>query len=252
MATSQNGWPVVTSKDQYHFYPVPGDTSKKPGTVSLRKGDVATVMLELLGDLQQIEAAVWPGIWGGYVRPIRGKSSGYSNHASYTAIDWNAPQHGRQMHDRYLGWTDAQVAKIHHLLATKYAGLIRWGADYNKSNDPNGTPFDPMHFEIIGTPAEIRALARQLVANAPQPQPGKGEDKMMVLVKTQGKPARFVSSDMTWLTWIQDEDQLSRVTGEMERRGLNTNVTDAKPGTIAAGKYGQLVPGSPKPPADSF
>lgn len=153
---SQNGWPVASSAD-IHYYQLVG------GKVGLRKGAVATVLVALAGDLQKLERAVWPGIWGWYVRPIRGQSTGYSNHASGTAMDWNAPTHPRQSGSRYLGWSSSQVVAIHHLLTGKYAGVIRWGADYRT------TPYDPMHFEINASPAAVARLAGELSRPAPPP-----------------------------------------------------------------------------------
>lgn len=201
MLTSQNDWEVATVED-VHYYPIPGDHSKNAGTVALRKGIVATVLLALMGDLQKIQPAVWPGMWGWFVRPIRGETTGYSNHASATAFDWRAPIHPRQSGSRYLGWTDAQVNEIHALLAGKYRGLVRWGGDYRSK------PYDPMHFEINARPTDPRLaeLAAALTRPTP-PGPPTGEDDMGYTLAqfkgTDGKPiAAVFASDGKQMFWV--------------------------------------------------
>lgn len=196
MATSQNGWDVATVAD-VHYYPIPGDHSANAGTVALRKGSVATVLLALMGDLQKIQPAAWPGMWGWFVRPIRGQTTGWSNHASATAFDWRAPIHPRQSGSRYLGWTEAQVNTIHALLAGKYRGLIRWGGDYHS------TPYDPMHFEINVQPDDPRlAQLAAALTSAPTPTPPHVTgDKMQALAKSRTSPAEYVT-DGIYRRWI--------------------------------------------------
>lgn len=158
MATSQNGYTVpLTAAGKaltIHYYSLPG------GTIGLRKGDAALVLLYVANRFHhEVEALRWPGVWGFAVRPIRGQTSGYSNHASGTAIDLNAPAHPRfstrQDDKRYRGFTTSQVAQIRRILAS-CDGAIRWGADYQHG------PYDPMHFEINTDSAHLAALADKL------------------------------------------------------------------------------------------
>lgn len=152
MSTSQNGWPVLPRGSSLDNAPVAG-VKLSPG---VRSGDVAVVLhwiAQQVNDRVEKLHAGW--CWGYAYRAIRGQTSGYSNHASATAIDLNAPDHGRQSSSPHLGYTAAQVAEIHRIL-TACAGLVRWGGDYSPG------PYDPMHFEINGTPAQIAALAGKL------------------------------------------------------------------------------------------
>jgi hypothetical protein len=55
-------------------------------------------------------------------RPIRDQETGYSNHASATAIDLNATQHPRGVKRT---WTTAERAAIDRHLA-EYEGVVRW------------------------------------------------------------------------------------------------------------------------------
>jgi hypothetical protein len=209
-AKSQNGWPVATVND-IHYYPIPGDVSSNKGTVAFRKGAVTVVLLDLAEQLEHLEPAVWPGIWGWFVKPISG-STVYSNHASGTALDWNAPKHPRQSRFAYLGWSEANVSTIHRLLATRYQGLIRWGADYVNATH------DPMHFEINGDEAQINALAAKLLTPVPAPPPvvpPATEDDVMFLVSVKtvksGYPvpaAKFLSNGIE-RRWIPDEAHLA-------------------------------------------
>lgn len=154
MATSQNGYSVPLSTASrartIHYYSLPG------GHVGLRAGDVALILLYVANRFHnEVQRLQWPGVWGFAVRPIRGQSSGYSNHASGSALDLNAPHHPRQSHDRYAGFTDRQVATIHSILKSTN-GTVRWGGDYHS------TPYDPMHFEINGSTAAVKAFADKL------------------------------------------------------------------------------------------
>lgn len=75
-----------------------------------------------------------------------------SNHASGTAIDLNAPDHP-------LGepgtFTDEQVARIRALL-DELAPVVAWGGDFDRP--------DEMHFEVVGTPEEVAAVAARISA----------------------------------------------------------------------------------------
>ena len=74
-----------------------------------------------------------------------------SNHAGGYALDLNAPSHG-------LGavgtFSPAQVRAIRSVLA-EVNGVVRWGGDYTGRKDE-------MHVEIVGTPAQVAAVAARL------------------------------------------------------------------------------------------
>lgn len=153
MSTSQNGWPVLASGSSLlHRWTVP-DTDR---AFTLRNGSAGFLLVHLALFLdEKVEPIDREGTWDdwGYAyRPVRGQTSGFSNHASGTAIDYNATQHP-------LGttgnWTPEQVAAIHARLR-RYDGCIRWGGDYSGRKDP-------MHFEINASLSACERVARQLI-----------------------------------------------------------------------------------------
>lgn len=163
MLESQNGYPVpVTLAEQAATLT---DVTVVGGVLRLRKGDVACVEQYLFDQLALLEVPMWPGCWSFYVRPIRGETTGYSNHGSGSAFDFSAPKHPRQSFDRYDGWTAAHVAAIHRLLS-ELDGVIRWGGDYHSE------PYDPMHFEINASPAAVAKVAAKIRAGQMPGQKG--------------------------------------------------------------------------------
>jgi hypothetical protein len=136
--------------------------------LAIRPGDVATILTEVARRWHaEVEPLDLPGEhdeWGWAFRPVRGKSSGYSNHASATAIDLNATRHPRgvPVSDTL---TSAQVSRIRAILASMYdkdygASIVRWGGDYKTS------PPDAMHFEIANgvTPAMASRVADRITS----------------------------------------------------------------------------------------
>lgn len=163
MVASQNGW-RANDRSVIVSYPLPG------GSIALRQGSPGLVLCHVLRRFHnEVEALVWPGIWGYAERPIRGGTE-LSNHASGTAGDANAPRHplGTQPAANFAAW---QIDKIHEIL-TECEGLIRWGGDYTGRKDG-------MHFEVNDgvTLEQLDALWAKLQAKydgqvpAPAPTP---------------------------------------------------------------------------------
>lgn len=154
MATSQNGWSVYTSSSVLKTLPWI--------TGRVRPGDVA-VVFDWLGARfnAQVEKITPVWSWGWAYRPIAGQTSGYSNHASGTAVDLNAPAHPLGKAGTFSA---KQVLAIHKILDdTKIGGVkvIRWGGDYTGRKDE-------MHFEINAGSAKLHDLATK-VARQPAP-----------------------------------------------------------------------------------
>lgn len=142
MSTSQNGWHVVTSA---------ADLTQ----LEWITGRVHPALHSIFDALcRRFDAEVEPirrdWSWGWAYRPIRGRSTGWSNHASGCAIDLNAPAHPIGKANTF---TAAERRRIHAILID-FPG-IRWGGDYA------GRP-DDMHFEWIGTPADAARLTERL------------------------------------------------------------------------------------------
>ena len=145
MATyrSQNGWPVHSNQNNL----VP---------LSYVTGKVAPAALPILQHFcdwfnKNVEPINKNESWGYAYRAIRGKTTGYSNHASGTAVDLNAPKHPLGARNTF---TTAQAAAIRKQLK-KYKGAIRWGGDYSYRKDE-------MHFEINASPAKVASVMKSL------------------------------------------------------------------------------------------
>lgn len=142
MATSQNGWGV-------YFSPPSGLMRWITGRI--RTGDVETIFEYLCSRLNEIEENRPEWSWGWAVRAVRGQTAGYSNHASATAIDYNAPAHPLGVSGT---WTPKEKAAINALLADMN-GVVRWGENYT-------TRKDGMHFEINKGRVAVFQLARKI------------------------------------------------------------------------------------------
>ncbi len=145
MALSQNGWSALPT--------TVGLVNDRWITGKVRAGDVATIF-DYLG--QRFNAEVEPIVkahsWGWNYRDIRGATA-LSNHASGTAVDYNAPAHP-------LGETgtfsSARRGAIRRILSD-LGGVVRWGGDYSGRKDE-------MHFEIVGSPPAVAAVAARIRA----------------------------------------------------------------------------------------
>lgn len=145
MAVSQNGWSALPT--------TAGLVNDRWITGKVRAGDVATIF-DYLG--QRFNAEVEPIVkahsWGWNYRDIRGATS-LSNHASATAVDYNAPAHPLGKSGTFSA---AQRAAIDRILAS-LGGVVRWGGNYSGRKDE-------MHFEIVGSAAAVAAVAARIRA----------------------------------------------------------------------------------------
>lgn len=163
MVRSYNGWAASTSASAIGVNTTwePIKSHRFPGGV--KSGDVETVMTYLV---RQLDARVEPiemyapgDEWGWAFRPNRNNPDTLSCHASATAIDYNATRHPNRV--KYT-WTRAQTREIHKIL-DELGGVIKWLEG-----------FDEMHFEVRGTPAQVRVVAQRLhstPAAPPKPPP---------------------------------------------------------------------------------
>jgi hypothetical protein len=153
VATSQNGYPVLFANGTSGPLPrlrkwiVPDSNT----FVYLRDGSTGFVLTWIAAwwdeNIRQIDLGIFDD-WGWNVRPVRGQTSGYSNHSSGTAIDVDATRHPRGV-EVGKNLTAEQISKIHDMLGY-LERVIRWGGDYNST-------VDAMHFEVN---APLDALER--------------------------------------------------------------------------------------------
>ena len=164
-ATSQNGWPTI---------PAYGDARLKALswiTGDVLAGDVWTIF-DWLG--RRFNAEVEPirkaDSWGYAPRAIIGSTT-TSNHASGTAVDFNASTHQLGASGTFAAAKTAAIRKIVADTVVDGVQVVRWGGDYSGRKDE-------MHFEINlasngVTAAKVAALAARVstVALAATSQP---------------------------------------------------------------------------------
>lgn len=162
MPYSQNGY-SANDRSKIATYTVPGTQQRIP----IRKGTVATVLLYVASRFnREVERLHLGWSWGYAERTIRGSSTTLSNHASGTAIDLNAPAHPLGT-DPAANYSATEVRAIQRILRD-CRGVVRWGGNYSGRKDG-------MHFEIVGSQAEVDSLAARIKSPAPAPKPAKGE-----------------------------------------------------------------------------
>lgn len=154
MNTSQNGWPLLANDSaELHTWVIPARNGEFK--LRLRNGSAGFLLAHLLlWYSETIESLKGKTVddWGYAYRPIRGTTTGWSNHASGTAADANATQHPLGLRGTFAPW---QYLKIRARLLI-YAGCIRWGGDYvNRA--------DEMHFELNKPMADVERRARRLM-----------------------------------------------------------------------------------------
>lgn len=131
--------------------------------LTVRRGSAGFLLCHLAlwfdNHVERLDEGVWDE-WGHAIRPVRGQTSGYSNHAAGTAIDLNATRHPFHVATSAT-FTPKQVAAIRARLGL-YSGTIDWGGDWRPGNQ------DGMHFEIAPgtTMGKCETVARRLLDTA--------------------------------------------------------------------------------------
>ena len=155
MATSQNGWPVLSASDRrMRKWQIPGANRH----LMLRDGSAGFLLVHNAvwfdEHIERLDLGTWDE-WGWANRDVRGMHGVVSNHASGTASDLNATRHPRGV-AIHKTFTEAQINAIHRRLKL-YRGCLRWGGDYQHS-EPDG-----MHFEIDAALNVVEASAKRLL-----------------------------------------------------------------------------------------
>jgi hypothetical protein len=154
MATSYNGWRVLSSSQPVRF------TAGGRSWYAANR-DVAIVFAYLINRFDAEVESVDGGQlddWSFAVRPVRGQEASATNmscHSSATAVDINATKHPRFAHGTFSSAKTAAVRRI--LAAINHDDqIIRWGSDYVSA------PIDSMHFEIVAGERSVRQAADRL------------------------------------------------------------------------------------------
>jgi hypothetical protein len=153
MANSQNGWPVDPTGAKQDRAPLIRNITVPNG---VRAGDVAVVFRWLAREYDRRVEKLIPGwCWGWFVKKIEG-SSVVSNHASGTAVDFNAPDNPMGSGTTRRSMTQRQIDAC-HAIERESGGVLRWGGDFSRN--------DPMHWEIVGSQAETKRFADEIRAD---------------------------------------------------------------------------------------
>ena len=146
---SQNGWDASKDPAEIHIksFPIEGTAIKIRCQATAGK-ILAAFAAEFHALVEPIDAGSLDD-WGYAYRNVRGKTEDISNHSSGTAIDLNASKHPLGKENTFT----PEQRKTLDMLCKKYH--LRGGYTYK-------TRKDDMHFEIVETPAQVKALIAEL------------------------------------------------------------------------------------------
>lgn len=175
MAISRNGWDVYSSGSNSKLVNFPWVTGK------VRGGD-HYVVLDYIAKRwnAEVETIRKDWSWGYANRAVRGASV-ISEHATGTAVDFNAPLHGLGQKNTFSASDQARIRQI----MKDVSHAARWGGEWSRPDD--------MHVELIGGNALIGRVADQIRAGK---LPGAGSVKPAGNVKPS-KPKPKPSSRPT-------------------------------------------------------
>lgn len=229
MAKSQNGWPVVgaTACDNGTFEGV-----RLPNGVL--KGDVATVARwQMKLYKATVEPLVAKTCWGWYAKKIEGTNV-YSNHASATAWDINAPQHPMGVPTKNT-MSSKEIAACREIVR-KSNGVLRWGGDYTGRQDA-------MHWEIIASPAKVSAFVDSLKKPQGAPKMEKISGYLPVLKRGMTDPLPVVGNYVRKLQRLHaiSADGVFGAGTEAEVRAFNRQYLDRNDGIADADHWARLL-----------
>lgn len=151
MALSQNGF-EANNRSLIHDPVIPGTDINFPG--GLRRGAVTTVLIYVAAQLHErvesAHASSQRDEWGYAERDIRGSTS-VSNHASGSALDWNATLHPLGQEGTFSHSQQHEIEKI----LGEVEHVVRWGGNYSGRKDE-------MHFEVNASLGEVERVAQKL------------------------------------------------------------------------------------------
>lgn len=174
MPSSYNGWVAPPAALDSQFGKMVGAPPFGSGGYAggMASGDVSVVMAYLIGRLHnEVEPMMTDpstgqlgyGCWGYSYRDNVNNPGQLSNHASGTAIDYNAPRHPNGTStgpNGGGGWTGDQYRAIRAILDGPLQGSVNWL-----------TSNDPMHFDIRVNASTLAKVAASLGGSTPTPVP---------------------------------------------------------------------------------
>lgn len=229
MATSENGWPVLDATELTWF-------TAAHERFAAANADAAFLAQRLINRFTvEVEPLAGPvrDDWSWADRPVRGRTTGFSNHASACAWDLNATKHPRGVHGTF---TAAQIKAVRAILADIRDGtgrmVFRWGNDYTHA------PIDAMHFEIVVPPADLAGAARILRARLAVIAAAKAQEDDVSFrdehtltawdVAAYGDPTRKVGDKMSYDEIVRNPPGLGRLRREMAAAAAAQALRDAE------------------------
>lgn len=179
MAISRNGWDVFTSSSNKRLVNFPWVTGR------VRGGD-HFVVLDYIAERfhNEVEPIIRAHSWAWAYRDVRGVGGVISEHATGTAVDFNAPAHPIGVRNTF---SVAKRAIIRQVMKD-VRGAARWGGEWSRPDD--------MHFELIGGNAKVKEVADLIRAGK---LPGiKGNVTPTAPKPTPVKPAPSKPSGKAW------------------------------------------------------
>ncbi|MCW2957188.1 MAG: hypothetical protein JWO69_2057 [Thermoleophilia bacterium] len=184
---SYNGWTAAPDRNNIGVEPFVVAGVSFPAGV--RSGPASVVLGYVAEQFHRRVEPLRDGwCWGFNYRQNR-NSDNLSCHASGTAIDLNAPSHPNGKSGTFSVRQRGDIRKI----LAECEGVVRWGGDFN------GTP-DEMHFELVGSPAEVARVAKKLTAPDPEedaltPSQEKKLDRIIDLLEALAAPRDAKKND---------------------------------------------------------
>jgi hypothetical protein len=150
--TSVNGWQVLQpTSPLLHTWVIPARTGEV--RIKLRNGSAGFLLAHFLLWFAERVEPLHGGIvddWGYALRPVRGSTTGYSNHASGCAADVNATKHPLGVAGTF---SPGQTQRIRRRL--RWLRVLAWGGNYTRRKDE-------MHFEVVQDLTTCERRARRL------------------------------------------------------------------------------------------
>lgn len=148
---------ATTTMNGYSLVSVPLTTITAGGrSTQVRAGAVAVVLAHVARRFHaEVEPLVTFHGWRSVLTNVIVGGHPRSNHPSGTAFDANGYRHPYRAP---VNFTAAQVRAIRRILA-EVAPVVRWGGDFGAALR------DGMHFEIVGTTAQVAAVAARLTTH---------------------------------------------------------------------------------------
>lgn len=172
MATTVNGYPVIPAGKfegpgphlRRWWVPKSETLTFHERHFDLRDGAMGFVLMHFIlwfhETIEHLDVnKIWDE-WGHAVRPVRGQTTGYSNHAGGGAADLNATLHPRTV-SIFSTFSSARIKQIRLWIASsKYMGVLVWGGEWD-------TP-DGMHVEIAAVSMDRVKRVARLLAKTPR------------------------------------------------------------------------------------